>query len=216
MEIYAGLAETVQRKGMVLHSTLRLTIEITGYLTSDGTFETWVDGVEAVARVKSGGGHEYTGTGEASEGSAHGIIRDGLEYSMSEGDTGQNEPQAAEAQGCYGQPRHITIIILAGCPGPTEDSETIVEWEEYDGQLTLVLITDGTSRGSDEVSTFVRRTYLNPATFLPLYSISEGIYDKGTQYPETIEASYTHEFIERGSLDSDFFELSSIGFPSTQ
>ena len=76
----------------------------------------------------------------------------------------------------------------------------------------VLLVTTGTSRGSDEITTSTTRLYLDPRTLLPIASDVTGTYDYGVVEPFSGEGSYEHEWIDRDSLPADFFTPDSIGY----
>ncbi len=209
-DVYAGLAATLEDRDGILYSTQTMTGGAAGLVNLRVTFQTWVDAREPVARLEFEGEYTSMEEGKTLSGTSHVIIRDGSEYSTSEGEVGQDEPRAVEAEGCYGQPEAIAVVI--GCPGPTETSTTSVEWGTQDGQPVLVLVTAGETRGSDEVTSFLRRVYVDPDTFLPLFSEEEGVFDTGDGVLEFIVFEYEHEFVKRSALPEDFFELTAIGY----
>jgi hypothetical protein len=110
---------------MVLHSTQTMEAEATGLFKSEGTFQYWVDGSAALARVELIGSYESVEQGETHESSIQVIYRDRESYQIEEGTGEGDPPDIHEAPGCHGQPEAIAIVI--GCPGPTEDSTTTVE-----------------------------------------------------------------------------------------
>jgi hypothetical protein len=89
-----------------------------------------------------------------------------------------------------------------------------VESGEYDGRKALVLRSEQIfPAGPDEedgIVVYDSRVYIDPDTFVLVGTLVEGNFE-GSSFDE-FDAAYELEFVPRASLDSDFFEPSSIGY----
>ena len=170
-------------------------------------FETWVFPADDSARTETSSKLSGDLGGDTPEKTSY-FVRTVLAGGMRFNDT-DNKPNPVEFAGCFGG--SVVASLLLGCPGPLEDLTKTVEAGRYDGRSVTVLVTSGTSRGADEITTFTMRLYLDPATLLPIASETSGTFDYGEIEPLSARESYEHEWVARGSLPDDFFDPSSIG-----
>jgi hypothetical protein len=199
-ELYARVAEAITRPGQVYHAVMEVEQE-GGPFSYSGTVETWLDTKRDVARQQA----EFL-IGEQAKRSRT-IIAGGALYRSP---TEDQSSSRVEAPRCYGGSASASSVL--GCPGPTEESTKAVEAGEYGGKPVIVLVTIGTSSGADETFTFTSRLYLDPETFLPIASETEGTMDYGDVYPLRGESHFRTEFIAADSLPDDFFDPDSIGY----
>ncbi len=205
-ELYGALSESLAERSGVLHMVTE------GFsdagLRADYRSETWVFPADDLARTEMS--YQLSGDlgGESPEKTSYfvrTVVADGMRF-----DDAESNPSPLEFAGCFGG--SVVASLLLGCPGPLEDLTKTVEAGRYDGRPVVVLVTSGTSRGSDEITTSTVRLYLGPATLLPVASETSGTFDFGEIEPLSGEESYEQEWVDRGSLPDDFFDPSSIGF----
>jgi hypothetical protein len=122
---------------------------------------------------------------------------------VSEGNSGPRAPRT-----CYGADLATSVVL--GCPGPTERSTTTTATGSYDGRETIVLTTEGTSRGSDEAHTFTRHLHLDATTYLPVAAVSDGTLNDVK--PTFDRTTYEVSWLDAGQLAADHFDPSSIGY----
>jgi hypothetical protein len=87
-----------------------------------------------------------------------------------------------------------------------------VEQGSYDGRPAIVLVTIGRDSGSDTNTTFTKRLYLDPETFLPIVTEIEGSLDYGEVVPLRGQHRFTHDVVAADSVPDDFFEPAAIGY----
>ena len=204
-ELYGALSESLAERSGVLHMVTEGVWE--AGLRADSRSDTWVFPVDDLARTEMSyqlSGYPSADTPEETSYFFRTVVADGIRY-----DDSENNPSSLEFTGCFGG--SLVASQLLGCPGPLEDVTKTVEADRYDGRSVVVLVTSGTSRGSDEITTFTMRLYLDPATLLPIASETSGTFDFGEIEPLSARESYEHEWVDRGSLPDDFFDPSSIG-----
>lgn len=199
-EIYRDLGQTLKQPGYIFHSTI--TVEMSaGPYSRTGTLERWVDAERDVAREEV----TFTPTNGTEQKSAS-VIANGGNYRLEPyGDVSVTEPRS-----CHGATAAISLVL--GCPGATEQSTTTIETGTYNGKPAIVLVTSGTSSGSDERHTFTNRLYLYPNDFLPIVLESDGTIDYGETTPARGKWVFTNEFIPADSLPGNFFDPASIGY----
>ena len=204
-EIYAGASETLRQAGMIYHATI-LTEGAEDSFIRGQTSERWVDASQNVAREDA---------------TQRLYFQEEVVFDVMVIDVGGSrhtlyrEPEQrldeSPSQACYGAIEAVSSVL--GCPGFLEDSTTTVEWGTYDGQAAIVLVTIGTSRGSDESFTFTTRLYLDPDTYLPLREETEGTHTYG---PVKTETTYQHEFIPADTLPASFFDPATLATESLE
>ncbi len=199
-EVYRGLGQTLRRPGFIFHSTIK-TEMIGGPFSHTGTLQKWVDAERDVAREEV----SISPANSTPQKSAS-IIADGGNYWLERhGDVSVTEPQS-----CHGASAAISLVL--GCPGPTDRLTTTVETGQNAGKPTIVLVTSGTSRGSDERRTFTGRLHLDPDTYLPIALERDGTIDYGETTTEREKWVFTNEFVPADSLPGNFFDPASIGY----
>jgi len=204
-ELYGALSDSLAARSGVLHMVTEGSSE--AGLRVDYRSDTWVFPVDELARTETSGQLSGELGGDAVEERSYlfrTVVADGIRF-----DDSENNPSSLEFMGCFGGSSVASQLL--GCPGPLEDLTKTVEAGRYDGRSVAVLVTSGTSRGSDEITTFTTRLYLDPATLLPIASETSGTFDFGEIEPLSAQESYGHEWVSRGSLPDDFFDPSSIG-----
>ncbi len=204
-ELYSALSESLAERSGVLYIVAEGFSE--AGVRTDYRSETWVFPADDLARTELSAQLSGDLGGDIPEETSYffrTVVADGIRF-----DDSENNPSSLEFTGCFGG--SLVASQLLGCPGPLEDLTKTVEAGRYDGRTVAVLVTSGTSRGSDEITTFTTRLYLDPATLLPIASETSGIFDFGEIYPLSAQESYEHEWVDRGSLPDDFFDPSSIG-----
>jgi DNA-binding CsgD family transcriptional regulator len=204
-DVYRALSDHLAGQPGVLH-TLGLGLAEFGPRL-DHELEQWIYPAGGNARIVMTGDLSGVSDGETVDESysSQTVVTEEVRYSVSDGSN-----SALEFPGCYGG--SVAASVILGCPGPLEDLTTTVEAGEYGGMPAVVLVTTGTSRGSDEITAGTTRLYLDPATLLPVASEVSGTYDVGVVEPLSGDESFVHEWVERGSLPADFFEPRSIGY----
>ncbi len=205
-ELYSALSESLAERSGVLHVVTEGFWE--AGLRVDSRSETWVLPVDDLARTEMSYQFSSFPDGDTPEETSF-FDRTVVAHRMRFEDT-HNGLSSVEFAGCFGG--SVVASLLLRCPGPLEDVTKTVEAGRYDGRSVVVLVTSGTSRGADEITTFTMRLYLDPATLLPIASETSGTFDFGEIEPLSAQESYEHEWVDRGSLPDDFFDPTSIGF----
>lgn len=212
-EVYRRVERTLRQPGRLYHATVRVEADA-GFFASTAALERWVDASRDVAREE--GAYELRaaeGPGPAGRPAGRTDRRTALltasgQY-VREPD-GQVRATSIRLWTCHGV--GIAASVVLGCPGPTEQSTATVERGQHDGKPAVVLVTAGTSRGSDETFTFTNRLYLDPDTFLPVSMEGAGQVDMGQIKPTRERRTYAHEFVAAGDVPADFFDPGALGY----
>jgi hypothetical protein len=200
-EVYARFAEAITRPGHVYHAEVEISQDA-GPFSYDSTVEFWVDAERDLARQES-----QVTFGEGDTRRSHVIIAGGARYTSAQ----EGQPASKhEASTCHGANASIASVI--GCPGPTEESTKTVETGRYEDKAAIVVVTTGTSYGSDETFTFTHRLYLDSETLLPIAYQSEGTADYGEVYPTHSLSHFRNDFLPVNTLPQDFFDPASTGY----
>lgn len=199
-EIYAGAGATLSQSGMIYHATIQTTGTEDSFIRSQSS-ERWVDAGQNVMREDATQRLFFQETEVVFDVTS--IVTAGSSYTLYRAP--EQRLDESPSQACYGASEAVSAVL--GCPGFLEDSTTTVEWGALDGETAIVLVTIGTSRGSDETFTFTTKLYLDPETYLPVHGTIEGTHTYG---PVRTETTYQHEFIPRDSLPADFFDPASL------
>ncbi len=207
-EVYRRVEQTLDRPGSLYHGTVRIETD-SGLFAVVGTTSQWVDARRNVAR------EETQGTATVKEGAAATrtidavtLLTEGGRY-VRETD-GRITATPARTWLCHGA--GIGASAVLGCPGPTEQSTTTVQQGAYAGRPAVVLVTAGTSRGSDQTYTFTNRLYLDPGTFLPVALEGAGQVDVGQIRPTRARRVYAHAFIPADAVPAGFFDPAALGY----
>ncbi len=211
-DVYRRVEQTLDQPGRIYHATVQMDGDF-GLFAGTTTIRRWVDARRKAAReeaehdlraaVVEEGAPPMTMTGTTTT-----LLTEGGRYAREP--NGRLTTTPARTWTCHGA--GIAASAVLGCPGPTEQSTTTVQQGQYDGRPAVVLVTSGTSRGSDETFTFTDRLYLDPGTFLPIALEGEGEIDFGRTRPTRQRRIYTHEFIPADAVPAGFFDPASIGY----
>jgi hypothetical protein len=200
-EVYALFTEAITRPGHVYHAVVE-TDQEGGPSSYEGTIEHWVDVEGDLARQESA-----MTFGDGNTIRAQGIVAGGARYRPAS----EGQPAGkVEASKCHGASAAVSSVI--GCPGPTEESTRTAETGRYEGQDAIVIVTTGTSYGSDEAFTFTSKLYLDSDTFLPIAREQTGTVDYGEVEPTRGLSRYQNDFVPADSLPDDFFDPASTGY----
>jgi hypothetical protein len=197
-DVYRRAEQTLRRPGALYHATIQAEADM-GFVAYSGTTQQWVDERRNVARQEA----ELGPLGRVVT-----LLAGEARY-VREKD-GRFTVTPARSWTCHGA--GVAASAVLGCPGPTERSHTEVQQGRYDGRPAIVLVTTGTSSGSDELFSFTKRLYLDPDTHLPLALESEGQVDFGQVRPTRERRIYKHGFIAADAVPPDFFDPASIGY----
>lgn len=200
-EVFARAAEAMTRPGYVFHIVTAADTD-TGPVSWESTGETWIDVGRGMAR-----GHQKSSLDSGETFEQQSIIIGNASYRSA---TEDQPSSRVEAVGCYGVSAAASSAL--GCPGPTEESVKTVEAGRYEGKDAVVIVTTGTSRGSDETFAFTTNLYLDGDTFLPMAAESEGTMDYGEIVPTSSVSRLSTDFVPADSLPDDFFDPASIGY----
>jgi hypothetical protein len=199
-EIYRGLGQTLKRPGFIFHSSVTVEVSAVPY-SHTGTIQRWVDAERDVAREDA----SFSPANGTPQQTATVLANGGYYHREPSGKVSVGEPRT-----CHGASAAISLVL--GCPGPTEQWTTTVETGQIAGKPSLVLVTSGTTRGSDERITFTDRLNLDPNTYLPIALERDGTIDYGETTPERGKRVFTNEFVPADSVANDFFDPVSIGY----
>ncbi len=212
-EVYHGVERTLRQPGRLYHTTVRVEVDA-GFFASTAALERWVDASRDVAREE--GAYELRAAEGAGAAGGPAGRTDRRTALLTAGGRYVREP-SGEVRAtpirlwtCHGV--GIAASAVLGCPGPTEQSTATVERGQHDGKPAVVLVTVGTSRGSDETFTFTNRLYLDPDTFLPVSLEGGGQVDMGQIKPTRERRTYAHEFVAAGGVPADFFDPAALGY----
>ena len=197
-EVYRRAGVSLRQQGCVYHETVEVDADM-GFITYSGTTERWTDAYQGLAREEADLGQR---------GKMTSVLTAEAKYVRNP--SGRVVATPGKTWRCYGA--GVAASAVLGCPGPTERSTTEVQQGEYAGRPAIVLVTTGTSSGSDETFTFTKRLYLDPDTYLPRAMESEGQVDFGQVKPTHERRVYRHELIRAESLPADLFDPASIGY----
>lgn len=198
-EVYRGLGQTLKQPGSIFHSAI--TIEMSaGLLSHTATMERWVDAEHDVAREDA----TFKPT-DGTEQKSVKVIANGGTYRNEHGGVSVTQPLS-----CHGATPAISLVL--GCPGPPDQSTTTVETGQYEAKSVIILVTNGTSHGSDERLTFTDRLHLDPDSYLPIALERDGTIDFGETVPARGKWIFVNEFVPADSLPEDFFDPASIGY----
>lgn len=197
-EVYRRAGNSLRRQGALYHESIQVDADM-GFIAYRGATERWVDPCRGVAREEA----ELGQLGKLTF-----ILTSEARYAREPG--GRVVATPGGTWRCYGA--GVAASAILGCPGPTERSTTEVQQGEYGGRPAIVLVTNGTSSGSDETFSFTKRLYLDPDTFLPRALESEGQVDFGQVKPTHERRVYRHESVTAQTAPADFFDPASIGY----
>lgn len=212
-EAYRRAERTLRQPGHLYHATVRVEADAGGF-ASASTTERWVDAERDIAREE--GTYELRAAeGAGAVGGSAGRIDRRTALLTASGryvrePDGQVRATPIRLWTCHGV--GVAASAVLGCPGPTEQSTATVERGEYGGKPTVVLVTVGTSRGSDETVSFTNRLYLDPESFLPVSLEGAGQVDMGQIKPTRERRTYAHEFVAAGGVPADFFDPAALGY----
>jgi hypothetical protein len=200
-EVYRRVDETLVQAGRIYHAKIESSgVGIVPYETTE---EQWVDASRHVARK------ETVSEAQTGDGPRHfqatSLHRPDVTLLKDDERSTERRPML-----CYGA--DLAASAVSGCSGPTTTQTMTVANGSYGGRKAVVLISEGTSRGSDETTTFTARLYLDAKTYLPIASISEGEVDFGQRQPASSKTTYTTSWVQRDALPADFFEPAAIGY----
>ncbi len=199
-EIYSGLGQTLKQPGFIFHSTV--TVEVSaGPYSHTATIQRWVDAERGVAREDT----SFSPANDTPQQTATVIANGGYYHREPSGNVSVGKPLT-----CRGASAAISLVL--GCPESTDQLTTTVETGQNAGKPSLVLVTSGTTRGSDERITFTDRLHLEPDTYLPIALERDGTIDFGETIPERGKWVFTNEFVPADSLPGNFFDPASIGY----
>ncbi len=199
-EIYRGLGQTLKQPGFIFHSSV--TVEVSaGPYSHTGTIQRWVDAERDVAREDA----SFSPANGTPQQTATVIANGGYYHREPSGKVSVGKPLT-----CRGATAAISLVL--GCPESTDQVTTTVETGQIAGKPSLVLVTSGTTRGSDERITFTDRLHLDPNTYLPIALERDGTIDYGETTPERGKRVFTNEFVPADSVANDFFDPVSIGY----
>jgi DNA-binding CsgD family transcriptional regulator len=200
-EVYRRVDEALAQSGRIYHA--KIEGSGVGLVPYETTEEQWVDASRQIARK------ETVSEAQTGDGPRHfqatAIHRPDATFLKDNERSTDRRPML-----CYGASLAASVVI--GCPGPTTTQTMTVARGSYGGREAVVLISEGTSRGSDETTTFTARLYLDARTYLPLASTSDGEVDSGQRRPASSKTTYTTSWVQRDSLPADFFEPAAIGY----
>lgn len=200
-EVYRRAEQELRRHGGIYQVTITMSDDL-GLVAYEGTVRRWVD-------VRGEASREESELGEL--GRFTQITTREARY-MRERD-GKVTATSGQLWRCQGV--GVAASAVLGCPGPLERSTTELRAGEYEGRRTIVLVTTGTSSGSDENFSFTRRLHLDPRTYLPVALESEGQVDFGQVKPTRQRHTYTGRFIGTDGVEPAFFDPVSIGYAPT-
>ncbi len=201
-EVYARFTEAITRPGHVYHAVVEVNQEA-GPFSYSGTVEHWVDVEGDLARQ----GSEIT-YGDGNTIRTQAIVAGGALYRSPSED---HPSSRVEARTCHGVSAAVGEI-LGFCPGYTEESTKTVEAGRYEDQDAILIVTTGTSYGSDETFVFTSNLYLDSDTFLPIALEQTGTVDYGEVESTRGLSRYENDFVPGDSLPDDFFHPASIGY----
>lgn len=197
-DVYSRVDRTLRQNGGIYHVRIEsrggIVLPLQTYTT-----ERWVDVHQGAVREEFGAGSDRS-TISIRNGDASFVRQKDGEFTVT----------PSKSWTCYGA--SVAASAVLGCPGPTETSTTTVEQGSFDGRPAIVLLTSGSSYGSDTTFTFTSRRFLVPDTLLPMgYEVS-GSMSFGPVVPTSERSVYRHEFTDGAALPPDFFAPASIGY----
>lgn len=208
-DVYARVAETAARPGQVLHSTARSETEA-GLFSNTSLREQWVD-VSGNA-VREEGVYTFTSSQAKREGArpSRRTTITTSESRVTRHDDGSFTDGDPDSFACYGASASVSALLR--CAHPTEESETRAERGEYAGRPAVVLVTTGSTSGSDEREEFTERLYLDARTLLPVAAEREGTLDYGRAVRLRGRTRFEHEWVTAASLPNGYFDAASLGY----
>ena len=199
-EVYRRASETLHDSGKVYRALIETEGE--SFASYSARTQMWVDPSRQVAREES------TFEFNLPSGPRQPIRYAAIHASEASYRVEDGKSSAVRARTCYGA--DLATSVAVGCPGFTEESTTTVANGSHRGRKALVLVKEGTSRGSDETFVFTERLYVDPKTYLPVALESEGtLNDQTAAYTRR---SYKTEWLARESLPPNFFDAAAIGY----
>ena len=196
-EVYGAAEETLGRSDGIYYATIRHEAAV-GSITYSGAIRRWADARRDVARDELDYGELF--------GTSASILTADARYHRER--DGHVVATSGRWSRCYGA--GVAASAVLGCPGPTEESTTEVQRGVYDGRRAIVLVTTGTSRGSDETDVNTTRLYLDPDTYLPFASESDGV--RNAVLPVRAHLTFEHRFIPADAVQADRFDPAAIGY----
>ncbi|HXG36086.1 MAG TPA: hypothetical protein VNL15_03875 [Dehalococcoidia bacterium] len=197
-EVLARVTSAISRPGQIFHVRGEIKRDAGPY-PYRGTIDIWVDAGHDKARWKM----EIT-NGDKSIIQEQ-IIAGGARYvQVSFSDYPAIKGRAATCPG-----GNSAVSALLNCE---QMKDPRMEQGRFEGKTVVLLVGDVRTSGSDETFTFVRRIYLDAASFLPLAVEEEGTVDYGEIAPLHSLRRYRGEFLEADALPPDFFDPASIGY----
>lgn len=200
-DVYRRAEQELRRQGGIYQVTVGMADDL-GFVAYQGTIRRWVD-------VQRDASREEWELGELGR-FTHVTTREARYTRERDGKVTTTSGQAWRCNGAG-----VAASAVLGCPGPLEQSRTELRDGEHEGRRTILLVTTGTSSGSDQTFTFTRRLHLDPRTYLPVALESEGQVDFGQVKPTRQRHIYTGTWIAADQVEPAFFDPASIGHTPT-
>jgi hypothetical protein len=200
-EVYRRVDEALVQSGRIYHA--ETDSEGTSIVPFESSGKRWVDASSQLAREEMT--FEYKTPDGPQSHETTTIHRPDASFVKDDDRVSERRPLL-----CYGATLAASMVL--GCPGALEKSTTNVAEGSYDGIKAILLIREGTSRGSDENFTFTQRLYLDAKTYLPIALESKGEVEYGQRQPTSEKRTYKTSWLDRSSLSADFFEPAAIGY----
>ncbi len=180
----------MRREGQVLHVAINETRTAFGSETSSSEF--WIDLAHNRSR----------------EGSSN-VIVDGGVFSAYQG-----TPTARPFRICHDSVSSLVSELLRCHEYAASSNTSLGGLGTFDGRPGTVLVTEGKVSYSDEHYSFVNKMFLDPETWLPFASQQTDTHrgSTGLTTDQTIDDTYSYNFVDADSLPADYFDPASIGY----
>jgi hypothetical protein len=202
-EVLSRLADALRCPGHVAHVMARVEH---GTEAGPAAIEYWLDIENGALRIHSRSEGSYTPLQ---------IVNDEGEFRRDSDDDRAEKSELSEFCSGYTETL-LSYLIDIECVFFSSGPGLSVEAAEYDSRPAVVLRSQRLfPYGPDEedgIVEFDARLYVDPDTFAPLGASIEGTLESHALRNEKVAATYELDFIPLGSLASDFFEPSSIGY----
>jgi hypothetical protein len=136
------------------------------------------------------------------------LILSGTRWEGPDDDGGSRSVQALVCRGTDS----ALLSALSMCGNYIEESRTHVETNvALNGEQGLVaIVTEGDAPDSDTHFFFTSRLYIDPASWLPMAAVMDGVRTLEKDYDVHVESRYEIDFLDR--VEDDFFLPVSVGY----
>jgi hypothetical protein len=195
--VYAQ-AEKSLRAGGTYHASIRDDRQA-GEYSYTATAQLWVDAAADRARQET----TYTMARGLTGGSATDvlILADGARWI---------DGHATSPVKCHGASAATGIVL--GCLDTETDATSHVEHGRYLSHPALILVSEGTSGGSEQTIRSTTRLYLDPSTALPLGATEDGTIESERVNPLHRTTSYQSEFVSPSTPPAGVYDPASLGW----